>query len=214
MYLRWARPDDIVLEFQLSDRSVLYLHARATELDLRRNGNLRAALASVIERIDEVKLTASAVVAAVRAFSRISDDGRWIDPNYRVVVTRESSLSAAGAGKLSSPSAHLLQNHPGAAFATLEDVSPDDDDEDGAVQDQDEDGPEWNKPQPAGSSDTPELLQTRPDPTNSAAGTEPRTRYPSATDLDPHRKFEPNLTDTGGEVPANQISERKGDNNF
>ena len=44
-----------------------------------RKRNVRAALERIIERADEVDVTASSVVAAVQAYSKINAAGEWVD---------------------------------------------------------------------------------------------------------------------------------------
>lgn len=41
--------------------------------------NVRCALESIIERANEADITASAVVAAVQAYSKIDSTGQWIE---------------------------------------------------------------------------------------------------------------------------------------
>jgi hypothetical protein len=45
----------------------------------KRQRNVRAALERIIEKAGEVDVTASAVVAAVQAYSKINAAGEWID---------------------------------------------------------------------------------------------------------------------------------------
>jgi hypothetical protein len=56
-----------------------YRHAHALGLFPKRQRNVRAALERIIEKAGEVDVTASAVVAAVQAYSKINAAGEWID---------------------------------------------------------------------------------------------------------------------------------------
>ena len=50
----------------------------------KRQRNIRAALERIIEKADEVEVTAAVVVAAVQAYSKINSSGQWIDRSEQV----------------------------------------------------------------------------------------------------------------------------------
>ena len=74
----------IAEEYGLADRASVYRHAHALGLFQRRQRNVRAALERIIEKAGEVDVTASAVVAAVHAYSKINAAGQWIDRTEQV----------------------------------------------------------------------------------------------------------------------------------
>jgi hypothetical protein len=78
-FVSWRSPIAIVNEFGLGDRTSIHRHATAMGLYEKRRRNVRAALEKIIERAGDVDVTASAVVAAIQAFSKINSDGEWID---------------------------------------------------------------------------------------------------------------------------------------
>jgi hypothetical protein len=78
-FISWRSPAAIAEEFGLSDRASVYRHAHALGLFQKRQRNIRAALERIIERVDDVDVTASAVVAAVQAYAKINAAGEWID---------------------------------------------------------------------------------------------------------------------------------------
>jgi hypothetical protein len=78
-FVGWRSPVSIVEEFGLADRSSIYRHANAFDLFTKRQRNIRAALEKIIERADQVEVTAAAVVAAVQAYSKINTVGQWIE---------------------------------------------------------------------------------------------------------------------------------------
>jgi len=78
-FIGWRSPAAIAEEFGLADRASVYRHAHALELFPKRQKNVRAALERIIEKAGEVDVTASAVVAAVQAYSKINAAGAWID---------------------------------------------------------------------------------------------------------------------------------------
>lgn len=66
------------------NRASIYRHAHACGLFAKRQRNIRAALDRIIEKAGEVDVTASAVVAAVQAYSKINAAGQWIDRTEQV----------------------------------------------------------------------------------------------------------------------------------
>ena len=83
-FVAWRSPAVIASEFGVSDRSSIYRHARAFGLFAKRQRNIRAALERIIERAEDVDVTASAVVAAVQAYSKINAAGQWIERTEQV----------------------------------------------------------------------------------------------------------------------------------
>jgi hypothetical protein len=78
-FISWRSPAVIAEEYGLSDRSSVYRHANALGLFPKRQRNIRAALERIIERAENVDVTASAVVAAIGAYAKINSAGEWID---------------------------------------------------------------------------------------------------------------------------------------
>jgi len=87
-FLHWHNPADIALAYKIGWRAV-YRHAHAMGLFARRDTNLRFALAGIIQRCHNVEPSADSVIRAVRAYTRITPQGEWIDPPTRVVVSYE-----------------------------------------------------------------------------------------------------------------------------
>jgi hypothetical protein len=83
-FVAWKSPSAIAGDFGLSDRSSVYRHPRALGLFAKRQRNIRAALERIIEHADQVDVTASAVVAAIQAYSKINAAGQWIDRTEQV----------------------------------------------------------------------------------------------------------------------------------
>jgi hypothetical protein len=78
-FISWRSPATIADEFGLTDRATIYRHAHALGLFPKRQRNIRAALERIIERAENVEVTASAVVAAIGAYAKINSAGEWID---------------------------------------------------------------------------------------------------------------------------------------
>lgn len=83
-FISWRSPAAIAQEYGLADRTSVYRHAHALGLFPKRQRNVRAALEKIIERAGDVEVTASAVVAAVQAYSKINAAGQWVDRSEHV----------------------------------------------------------------------------------------------------------------------------------
>jgi len=83
-FVGWRSPTAIAEEFGLTDRASVYRHAHALGLFAKRQRNIRAALERIIEKAGDVDVTASAVVAAIQAYSKINSAGHWIDRSEQV----------------------------------------------------------------------------------------------------------------------------------
>jgi hypothetical protein len=86
-FISWRSPAVIAAEYGLSDRASVYRHAHALGLVSKRKQNIRMALERIIEKAGEVDVTASAVVAAIQAYSKINSAGQWIDRSEQVSLT-------------------------------------------------------------------------------------------------------------------------------
>jgi hypothetical protein len=85
-YLRWLSPKKIAREYAISHQSVVYRHADATGLRAQRRASLRATLENFIEQAESVRATAGSVVAAVRLYAQMNDQGQWVPPVRRHIV--------------------------------------------------------------------------------------------------------------------------------
>jgi hypothetical protein len=83
-FISWCSPVAIASDYGLSDRASVYRHAHAVGLFAKRQRNIRTALERIIERAGDVDVTASAVVAAVQAYSKINSAGQWIERTEQV----------------------------------------------------------------------------------------------------------------------------------
>ena len=88
MFLHWISPGYIVEQFRVRSRMTLYRHVHATGLYEYRRRNLRSALDRLIENADSATVSGDCIIRAIRAQSRVSEDGRWSEPVQRVVVSR------------------------------------------------------------------------------------------------------------------------------
>lgn len=83
-FVTWRSPAAIATQYGLADRTSVYRHAHALGLIEKRRRNIRGALEHIIEKAGEVDVTASAVVAAIQAYSKINAAGQWIDRTEQV----------------------------------------------------------------------------------------------------------------------------------
>jgi hypothetical protein len=97
-FLQWRRVKSIDLEFKPeSGRTAIYRHARALNLFKQRNLSLRSSLEFVIEQAEHVMPTAEGLVKAIRAYTRINDQGEWIDtPTTHIVKVVPHFPQSAG----------------------------------------------------------------------------------------------------------------------
>jgi len=92
-FTRWRDADSIRCEYLLPDRSCLYRHAKALGLIARRRRNLRGVAERILEHVDNSSTTASAVLRAMRLFAHISENGEWLEPPKRTIVTHVHSYA-------------------------------------------------------------------------------------------------------------------------
>jgi hypothetical protein len=83
-FVTWASPAAIAKQYGLADRASVYRHAHALQLFPKRLQNVRAALERIIERVGDVEVTATSVVAAVQTLAKINAAGQWIAPAEQV----------------------------------------------------------------------------------------------------------------------------------
>jgi len=82
-WVDWGSTVQIAKEYGLT-RDSLYRHAHALDLFAKRQRNIRKALERIIEKVGDVEVTASAVVQAVMAYSKINAQGLWVDRSEHV----------------------------------------------------------------------------------------------------------------------------------
>jgi hypothetical protein len=104
-YLHWQSPEKIAREFGIADHSSVYRHVHATGLTTRRSLHTRHALDYIIEQAGAIRVTGDDVIKAIRAASCLTDDGKWVEPPKRVIITHQtapespsktSAISSAG----------------------------------------------------------------------------------------------------------------------
>ena len=79
-FLRWRSPREVVENFHLSHHSLLYRHAHATGLFVRRERMLGHSLERILEQADNSILTVGTIIRACRAQSRLWREYLQPDP--------------------------------------------------------------------------------------------------------------------------------------
>lgn len=104
MFVHWHQPFRMAHDYDLPLRSV-YRHAHATGLLAARRRNLRCVLDHILERATSTHVTSDAIVRAVRAYTCLTDDNKWVEPATHVIVSPGSAaLPPRNAAK---PNRHL-----------------------------------------------------------------------------------------------------------
>ena len=106
-FINWKSPVGITCDYGLADRATVYRHAHAFNLFAKRQRNVRVALEKIIEKAGDVEATASAVVGAIQAYSKINAQGQWVERTEHVNLnelfermSREELETYARDGKL------------------------------------------------------------------------------------------------------------------
>jgi hypothetical protein len=86
-FINWRSHHAMAVEYQLPVRSSLYRHAEATGLLARRRRNLRGVAERILEQVADAPPSAASVLRALRIFTQITEDGQWVDPPKRSIVT-------------------------------------------------------------------------------------------------------------------------------
>jgi hypothetical protein len=78
-FIHWYSPERIARDYNIPERAI-YRHAHATGLFERRRRNLRFLYETFLEHAQHVRITGGDVLRAARAYTRINDQGQWIEP--------------------------------------------------------------------------------------------------------------------------------------
>ena len=86
LFVHWHHPYHTAHHYKIPPRS-LYRHAHATGLCLARQQNLRSVLDRLLEQVHDVKVSGESIIRAVRAYSCLTSDNKWIEPPTRVIYS-------------------------------------------------------------------------------------------------------------------------------
>jgi len=93
-FIDWGNVGGLAHRYKLPHRSTVYAHAHATGLFPRRSANMRRSLEQIIEQAGNARITADGVIRAIRAYSCLTDDGKWVEPASHVIVSSGSARPA------------------------------------------------------------------------------------------------------------------------
>ncbi|HEV2385935.1 MAG TPA: hypothetical protein VGS20_01655 [Candidatus Acidoferrales bacterium] len=85
-FLDWASAREIARAYKLPAHSTLLHHAHAMGLFHRRRKNLQRVLDRIIEKTDEAKPSAAAIVSAIRLAADLNTQGEWLEPGDRIYL--------------------------------------------------------------------------------------------------------------------------------
>jgi hypothetical protein len=93
-FVHWHEPYAIGRRYSVSKQSI-YRHAHATGLISQRRDNTRSILERILEQAagTETKVTGQTVINALRAYTCLTDDGRWVEPPSQVVFSTSRPLA-------------------------------------------------------------------------------------------------------------------------
>jgi hypothetical protein len=82
-FVNWRDVWYLAKDYKIGDYRCIYRHAAATGLIERRRANVRRVLDSILEKAPGT-VTADSVIRAIRAYSCLTNDNRWVEPTSRV----------------------------------------------------------------------------------------------------------------------------------
>ena len=93
-FVNWHSVWHLARQYKIDDYRSIYRHAVAARLIERRRNNMRWCLDSILECAPG-KVTADAVIRAIRAHACLTEDNRWIEPashvEFSVVAPRQTA---------------------------------------------------------------------------------------------------------------------------
>ena len=93
-FIHWHEPYTISRRYSVSKQSI-YRHAHATGLIAHRRENTRSILERILEQAahPQTRVTGQTVINALRAYTCLTDDGRWVEPPSQVVFSTSRPLA-------------------------------------------------------------------------------------------------------------------------
>jgi hypothetical protein len=88
LFLHWHQPYSTAHHYKVPPRS-LYRHAHATGLYLIRQQNLRSVLDRFLERVHDATVSGDSIIRAIRAYSCLTPNNKWVEPPTRVIYSTE-----------------------------------------------------------------------------------------------------------------------------
>ena len=123
-FIHWRDVWYLAKQYDIADPRSIDRHARAFGLVERRRENRRYMLDRILEN-GPGKVTPDSVIQAIRAYSCLTDDNRWVEPPTRVEYAITTNRPQNPPPDLEPPRSELRN-------ATVRDITPDSDSADSA----------------------------------------------------------------------------------
>jgi hypothetical protein len=102
-FIHWFSPRATAEDYDIDVRAI-YRHAHACNLFTVRNRKIRFVLSHSLERAEHAAPpTAGDLNRMVRTFTRLTDDGEWIEPPSHVIVSSGRQIPSSGAPVAAPP---------------------------------------------------------------------------------------------------------------
>jgi hypothetical protein len=85
-FVHWVSPYTIAQDYNVPVRTI-YRHAHAMNLFALRDRKVRFALGNIIERVGRTAMTSDCILRAIQAFTKVNDEGRWVEPPKRLILS-------------------------------------------------------------------------------------------------------------------------------
>jgi len=111
-FLNWEHVGTLAEEYKTS-RSIIYRHANATGLFVKRDRNCRRALGHIIHNAAYAFTTGDTVIRAVKTLAHLNARGEWVNPPTHVVFSTKTTpakpSAARPAAKLSGTPSRVIR---------------------------------------------------------------------------------------------------------
>ena len=90
-FCEW-KPIAAIAKSRRIPRASLYRHIHAVGLFEKRDRDIKAALARIIERGHNVRVTPASLISAIQAYAKINAEGQWVDKQENMTATKNLAL--------------------------------------------------------------------------------------------------------------------------
>jgi hypothetical protein len=90
-YRDWIKASKIARRYNVDD-SALHRHLRAVGLVSKRHENLRFVLDRILERGAEKPISGNTIIRAVKAYTCLTDDNKWVEPERKVIYLQADAI--------------------------------------------------------------------------------------------------------------------------
>ena len=83
-----------------------------------RDRKVRFALGNIIERVGTTAMSAECILRAIQSFTKVNDEGRWVDPPKRLILSTSGAMAVAENGAAVATSVAVAVGAPAAQLET------------------------------------------------------------------------------------------------